>query len=501
MTEALDHIVIVGGGTSGWMTAAGLSHATRNTPTRITLVESEEIGTIGVGEATIPLLKLFNNFLGIDELDFIRQTKASFKLGIQFNDWTHIGHSYIHPFGSYGMPLGVSDFHHYWLKARAAGQVSDLGDYSINVQMARMNRYAMPVNDPSSPLSTLGYAYHFDASLYAGYLRGYAEARGVRRIEGRIATVQQDSESGFITGVTLYSGQEVTGDFFVDCSGFRGLLIEGALKTGYEDWSSLLPCDRAVAVPCENVGPLTPYTRSTARSAGWQWRIPLQHRAGNGYVYSSHHISDDEAAGTLMQALDGKPLAEPRLVRFQTGRRKNAWTKNCVAIGLASGFLEPLESTSIHLIQKAVTKLILCMPTKTIPQVLRDEFNRQTRFEYEDVRDFLVLHYKATQRDDTDFWNYCRENPVSDSLRDKMDLYEQTGRIFVSEIELFKQASWLAVFEGQGLQPKAYDPLAEDVPLDQTLKSLGMMRDILGRAAGNTPLHAQFIAAHCRAAS
>ncbi len=491
--DALDHIVIVGGGTAGWMTAAALGHAVRN-GTRVSLIESEEIGTVGVGEATIPLLKLFNSFLGIDELDFIRQTKASFKLGIQFNDWTEIGHTYIHPFGTYGHELGVSDFHHYWLKAHAAGKGARLDDYSLNVLMSEASRFNLPSSDLKSPLSTLGYAYHFDASLFARYLRSYAEARGVKRIEGKITQVQQNPETGFITGVALETGQSVHGDFFVDCSGFRGLLIEGALKTGYEDWTSLLPCNRAVAVPCENTPTLTPYTRSTARNSGWQWRIPLQHRAGNGYVYSSNHISDDEAISTLMNNLDGKPLADPRIVRFLTGRRKRVWNKNCVAIGLSAGFLEPLESTSIHLIQKAVTKLVLAMPTKTFPQTLIDEFNRQSQFEYEDVRDFLVLHYKATRRNDSEFWNYCRENPVSQSLQDRMTLFEETGRIFVSELELFKKASWLAVFWGQGLRPKTYDPLADDLPMADMVRSLDLMRDLLARAAQAQPDHGAFLA-------
>lgn len=491
--NALDHIVIVGGGTAGWMTAAALGHTVRG-GTRISLIESDEIGIIGVGEATIPTIRLFNDFLGLNELEFLRQTKASFKLGIQFNDWTEIGHSYIHPFGSYGHDLGISDFHHYWLKAHAAGQGDRLDDYSLNVLMSEANRFNLPSPDPKSPLSTLGYAYHFDAGLFARFLRGYAEARGVKRIEGKITQVNQNAETGFITGVQLESGRTVDGDFFVDCSGFRGLLIEQTLKTGYEDWTSLLPCDRAVAVPCENTPALTPYTRSTARSCGWQWRIPLQHRAGNGYVYSSNHISDDEATSTLMNNLDGKPLADPRLVRFLTGRRKQAWNKNCVAIGLSAGFLEPLESTSIHLIQKAVTKLVMAMPTKTFPQSLIDEFNRQTRFEYEDVRDFIVLHYKATRRNDSAFWTYCRENPISQSLQDRMTLFEETGRIFVSELELFKKASWLAVFWGQGLRPKTYDPLADDISLNDTVRNLGLMRDVLGRAAIAQPDHGAFLA-------
>ena len=494
MAEPLSHIVIVGGGTAGWMTAAGLSRFLGKTKTRITLIESDEIGTIGVGEASIPPLAIFNQLLGIDERDFMRHTQATFKLAIEFVDWTRKGHRYFHPFGIYGHPLDACDFHHYWLKARAAGYGGELDDYCLTALLARDNRFAPPSSDPASALSTVRHAYHFDASLYARFLRGYAEARGVTRIEGRITDVGQHPETGFVTGVSLSDGRQVAGDFFIDCTGFAGLLIEKTLKTGYIDWSTLLPCDRAVAVPCERVGDLPPYTRSTARDAGWQWRIPLQHRTGNGYVFSSGFISDEDATDTLMRHLDGKALADPRVIRFQTGRRAKAWNKNVVAIGLSAGFLEPLESTSIHLIQKGVTKLIKCLPDMSFAPELIATFNQQTAFDYEDVRDFLVLHYKATERDDTPFWAYNKHNTVSDSLKHRMALFAESGRVFISEQELFKLPNWLAVMTGQGIVPAAYDPLADALPLEGVVKALDAMRDIMARTAAAQMRHADFIA-------
>ena len=495
----LRRIVIVGGGSAGWMTAAGLGRFLRASPTKVVLVESDEIGTIGVGEASLPLLALYNRLIGIDERDFVIKTKATFKLGIEFVDWTRKGHSYFHPFGQYGQNFDVCDFHHHWLKARDAGAGGSLDDYNLNTVLARQNRFNMRSADLSSPMSGVVHAYHFDAGLYAAYLRGHAEKNRVARIEGKIASVRQNADTGFVEAVVLADGKTVEGDLFIDCSGFRALLIEETLKTGYCDWTGLLPCDRAAAVPSKRAGPLTPYTRSTARDAGWQWRIPLQHRTGNGYVFSSAHLSDDEAVATLMRNLDGDALADPRIIRFRTGRRAQAWNRNVIAIGLSAGFLEPLESTAIHLVQKGVTKLLKSMPDMDFAPQLRAEFNRQTAFDYEDVRDFLVMHYKLTEREDTEFWRYNRHNTVSQPLQDRMDLFAATGRVFVNEHELFKLASWLAVMTGQGLTPAAYDPMADALSTPDVVRALGGMRELIARVAAQQPYHADYIARNCKA--
>lgn len=492
----LRDIVIVGGGTAGWMTAAGLARFLPKTGTRITLVESDDIGTVGVGEATLPSIIGFNRLLGIDERDFLRATQGTFKLGIQFVDWKQKGESYFHPFGSYGQKLDICDFHHYWLKARQAGLETPLDDYCLNALLARDHRFSPPVNDPSTPLSSLTHAYHFDAGLYARYLRVYAEARGVTRIEGKITQVSQDADSGFVTAVDLERGQTIAGDLFIDCSGFRGLLIEDTLKTGYIDWSAALPCNSALAVPSERTDNVHPYTRSTAREAGWQWRIPLQHRTGNGYVYCNRYISDDEAHATLMSNLEGKALAEPRLIRFTTGRRAQSWNKNVVAIGLSAGFIEPLESTSIHLIQKAILKLVRCLPDKTMAPELVGEFNRQLRLEYEDTRDFISLHYKATERNDTPFWNYNRTNVISDSLKARMDLFAHSGRLFINDGEAFALTSWVAVMLGQGIMPKTYDPTADILSVEDIRRSLEFIRDAFARTAAQQVSHKDFLARH-----
>ncbi|MDC7675918.1 tryptophan halogenase family protein [Asticcacaulis machinosus] len=491
-TSHLERIVIVGGGTAGWMTAAALSQVLKGTATRVVLIESEEIGTVGVGEATVPSIIGFNRLLELDEREFFLQTKGSIKLGIQFCDWYRPGASYIHPFGTFPDKLGYCEFQHYWLRARQQGLPYDLGDFSLNVVMAKENRFAPPTPDQRSPLSTTGYAYHFDAGLYAKYLRNYAERRGVERIEGKISQAHLDGETGFIASVELETSARISGDLFIDCSGFRGLLIEQALKTGYEDWSDLLPCNSAVAVPCESAATLTPYTRATAREAGWQWRIPLQHRIGNGYVYSDNYISDDEAVSVLMTNLDGKALADPRVIRFQSGRRKMAWNKNCIAIGLSSGFLEPLESTSIHLIQKGIIKLIQCLPRKHFPASLVNEYNREVRRDYESVRDFLVLHYKANLRDGR-FWQDCRNRQISDQLTARIELFSETGRLSLHDQELFKGPSWLSVFIGQNIFPSTYDPLAEAVPLPDLMGSLNGIRSTFQDLVSKLPSHQQFL--------
>ena len=490
-------VVIVGGGTAGWMATAAISRIMGPAGLKIELVESEEIGTVGVGEATIPQINLFNAMLGIDEHDFVRATNGTYKLGIEFRDWTHLGHRYVHPFGFYGINMMGVEFHHHWLKGRTLSDDTPLDTYSISIAAALAGKFEHPRPDqPNSPLSKIGYAFQFDASLYARYLRRIAEANGVVRTEGKIVQVHQHGETGHVTSVELESGARIEGDLFVDCSGFRGLLIEQTLHAGFEDWSAWLPCDRAWAVPCAHGGDRNPLTRSTARKAGWQWRIPLQHRIGNGHVYSSNHISDDEAAAILLANLDGEALAEPRQLRFQAGHRKKAWDKNVVAIGLAGGFLEPLESTSIHLVQTGIAKLMTLFPTRDIKQVEIDRYNAQVQREYLDIRDFLVLHYKATTRDDSAFWDYCRTLPPPAGLQDKLDMFRANGRIFREHEELFTETSWLAVMVGQGIEASAYHPATDLLPDSETLTRLRHIREVVAATAAALPTQAEFLAQH-----
>ncbi len=495
--ERIRKVVIVGGGTAGWMAAAALSKILGELPGfQVELVESEEIGTVGVGEATIPQLVLFNEMLGLNEDDFVRATNATYKLGIEFVDWTRIGHRYIHPFGFYGINMKGVEFHHHWLKGRHLGDPHPLDEYSLAVVAGREGRFLRPQMDqPNSPISKIGYAFQFDAGLYARYLRSYCEARGVVRTEGRIVDVAQNGEAGFIEAVVLQSGVRIEGDLFIDCSGFRGLLIEQTLKSGFEDWTSWLPCDRAMAVPCESSGDQQPLTRSTARGAGWQWRIPLQHRTGNGYVYSSAHISDDEAAATLMANLDGAPLADPKPLRFTAGYRKKAWIKNVVALGLASGFLEPLESTSIHLVQSGIARLMSLFPTRNFAQAEIDRYNAMSIREYVDIRDFLVLHYKATERNDTPFWDYCRTLPPPEGLANKLEMFRLNGRIFREHEELFTETSWLAVMAGQGMEAGGYHPAADLLPDEETLRRLAHIRRVVATTAQAMPTQREFLQA------
>ncbi len=493
-------IVIAGGGTAGWMTAAALAKILKGS-VNITLVESDEIGTIGVGEATIPMIQRFNQVLEIDEDEFLRETQGTFKLAIEFVDWGAPGERYMHGFGRIGQALGTVPFDQYWQKLYQAGRAADLAEYSITRVAASRNRFVRPVTEAgNSPLAEIAYAFHFDASLYARYLRRYAEARGVQRVEGRVEEVMLRGSDGFVDSLVLAGGARVAGDFFIDCSGFRGLLIEQALKTGYEDWSHWLPCDRAVAVPCASVTPLTPYTRSTARTAGWQWRIPLQHRIGNGHVFCSRFMSEDEATGILLANLDGEALAEPRTLRFVTGMRRKAWNRNVVAVGLAGGFMEPLESTSIHLIQTAIARIVEFFPSAQMQDADVDEYNRQSRFEFERIRDFLILHYHLTRRDDSPFWRQCRAMEIPETLQRKMALYRSQGRIVRENNELFAEVGWLQVMHGQGLRAQAHHPLADLIDEAETESYLQGVRDVVRQCAEVMPPHAEFIARHCQAA-
>jgi tryptophan halogenase len=491
-------IVIVGGGTAGWMAAAAISKVIGEIPDlRIELIESDEIGTVGVGEATIPQIQLFNNLLDFDEHDFVRATNATYKLGIEFVDWTRLGHRYVHPFGFYGLDMKGIEFHHHWLKGRALGDPAPLDAYSLGIVAGLAGRFAHPRHDqPNSPLAKISYAFQFDASLYARYLRRLAEAAGVLRTEGRIVDVAQNGEDGVVEAVVLQSGGRVEGDLFIDCSGFRGLLIEQTLKSGFEDWSEWLPCDRALAVPCELGGDHLPLTRSTARPAGWQWRIPLQHRIGNGYVYSSAHVSDDEAAATLLANLDGAPLADPRPLRFKAGHRRKPWIKNVVSLGLAAGFLEPLESTSIHLVQSGIARLMTLFPARQLDELEIERFNAQTIQEYVDVRDFLVLHYKATERDDSPFWEYCRNIDPPEGVAYKIDMFRRNGRIFREHEELFTETSWLAVLVGQGIEAAGYHPAADLLPDSETLQRLAHIREVIAQTASMMPTQDEFFRLH-----
>jgi tryptophan halogenase len=496
----LKDIVIVGGGTAGWMSAAALAK-TLSGACAIRLVESDEIGTVGVGEATVPHLKTFNDALQIDEIEFVKAVRGTFKLGIQFIDWGRLGDRYFHGFGPIGHEYGFLPFHQYWLKLFLAGKANDIGAYSLHSAAAPLGKFMSSASDvpPNSPIAHIAYAYHFDAGLYARYLRGYAEARGVRRTEGQVVDVSVRSEDGFIDHIVLNSGERIHGDLFIDCSGFRGLLIEQALHTGYEDWTRWLPCDRAMAVPCESVGAPTPYTRSTARTAGWQWRIPLQHRTGNGYVYSSAYISDDAAAATLMSNLDGKALAEPRVLKFTTGMRRKFWNKNCVAVGLASGFMEPLESTSIYLIRSGIGRLINLMPDRNFSPVLIERYNRQAAFEFERIRDFLILHYYATERRDTPFWQYCGTMGIPAQLADNIRLFRDSGRFFRDADEMFAITSWVQVMLGQHFVPRGYHPAVDLIPEQELIDLASSVRNVIATCVAAMPTHAQFIARHCQA--
>jgi tryptophan halogenase len=490
----IERLVILGGGTAGWMTAAALAKSL-GTTVAITLLESDAIGTVGVGEATIPTIHWFNQLIGLDEAAFMAATKASFKLGIEFVDWAAPGTRYFHPFGRFGIDVGQVPFHQRWLRAGRDGATPPLSAFSLAGRLAAENRFARPVDDPRSILSTLGYAYHFDASLYAAHLRGLAEAAGVVRREGRLERVERDGESGFVTALVTDSGERLAGDLFIDCSGFRAMLIGETLASPFEDWSHWLPCDRAVAVPCARVAETTPYTRSTLRPAGWQWRIPLQHRTGNGYVYASDFVSDDEATATLLANLDGAPLAEPRLLRFKAGFRRAAWRANVVAIGLSSGFLEPLESTSIHLIQSGIAKLISLFPDTDCDPLLARRFNTLFGADMDGIKDFLILHYHATHGHEAPLWRHTRAMALPDSLVETEAHYRRSGRVVIDTDALFREASWLAVLNGQGVHAHGHAPIADTVDAVGNRKLLGDIEAVIARAVPRQPSHDAAIAA------
>lgn len=491
------NLCIVGGGTAGWMAAAGLSKKLKNAIKTITLVESEVIGTVGVGEATLPHIKLFNEALGIDESAFMKYTEATFKLGIQFCDWGKVGQHYIHPFGDFGQPVNNMDFYQYWIKLNQHGAFGTLDEYAYGIVAAKNNKFQFPSNGQTSIQKSFGYAYQFDASLYAKFLRQYSQSNGVRRIEGKVCNVQQDNHTGDIKSISLEDGQIIEADIFIDCSGFRGLLIEQSLESGYQDWSKWLPCNRAVAIPCETADPsnIPPYTRATARTAGWQWRIPLQHRTGNGYVYWSEFISDDEACNFLLKHLDGPALAEPNQLYFTTGRRNHFWKNNVIAIGLSAGFLEPLESTSIHLIQEGITNLIELFPQNSTQKNSheRAEYNTRMALQYERIRDFLLLHYVATARDDSGMWRYFRNMELPESLQQKIDSWLHRGYIHRYEHGAFLPPSWVAVMMGQNLIPRAYDRRVDNIPYNKLSHIANQLRNDISGSVDKAKTHTAFL--------
>ncbi len=488
----IKQVVIVGGGTAGWMTAAALSKVV-GALVKVVVIESDQIGTVGVGEATIPSIRLFNNLLGLDENEFLSKTKGTIKLGIEFNHWGKEGDAYMHAFGNLGLDLGMVKFYQYWLKRKLSGDESSLWDYSFNTQAAKINNFQPTEHIEGTPLSGLTYAFHFDAGLYAAYLREFSQAKSVCRIEGKIERVIQD-DRGYISSVVLENEQQIEGDLFIDCSGFNGLLIEQTLKAGYDDWRHYLPCDSAIAMACQSSEEVLPYTKATAHGAGWQWRIPLQHRIGNGHVFCSDYMSQDVAEQILVRNVDGKPLTEPKLIKFTTGMRKKAWVKNCVAIGLSGGFMEPLESTGIHLIQSGISRLLTLFPDQEFSTQDIDEFNKQTEFEFTSIRDFLILHYKATQRADTEFWRMSQAMPVPDSLAERIELFKTHGRIFRNNDELFTDVGWVQVFIGQGVMPNKYHPIADSISDDQVEKFLADLKQIYAREAGKLLKHSDYLA-------
>lgn len=496
-TNRIRKVVIVGGGSAGWMTAAALSKFMDIRHTSITLIESEEIGTIGVGEATVPHLRDFNIKLGIDEKDFMTKTNATYKLGIQFENWARKGDSYFHPFGAYGQNFSGVGFHQFWKKFHDLGDPTPIEEYSLPCMAAKDGKFTYPDADPGSVSSTFTYGYHIDATLYAKYLRSHSEKRGVNRVEGKVINVNQRSEDGFITSVVMENGDVIDGELFIDCTGFRGLLIEDSMESRFIDWLDLLPCDRAIAVQCENPLDPLPYTRAIARDAGWTWHIPLQNRMGNGHVYSSAHISDDEAASTLMENLGGKPLTDPLFLKFKAGRREKTWVKNTVAIGLSGGFVEPLESTALYMIQDAINYLVEHFPDANFCEHETKEFNRRIENQYDWIRDFIVLHYHATEREDTPFWKRCKNLDIPETLAHKMELFKSRGYIIENHDHFFLKPSWVAVYSGQRIVPQNYDPRVDIYPDEQVIKIMSNIKRMIAQGVKQMPTHAETIAKYC----
>jgi hypothetical protein len=499
--QAIRRIVIVGGGSAGWMTAAPLSQVFGTPPggaanpvgCEIVLVESPDIGTVGVGEATLPSIRYYNDALELDNAEFMRKTQASFKLGIEFKDWGHVGNRFFHGFGGFGPAVLNRSSVAHWLRLQRAGAMPSYEEWSTATVMARRNRFALPEAGPPSAANAYSYAFHFDAGLYAAFLRDYAMARGVKREEGTIVDVSVRPGDGFVTAVTLADGRRIEGDLFIDCSGFRALLIEGVCKAGYHDWTHWLPCDSAQAVPCDKVLPMTPYTTSTAHSAGWQWRIPLQHRTGNGHVYCSGYISDDEAGRVLMNNLDGAAQDQPRQLRFKTGLRRRIWDRNVVAIGLSSGFLEPLESTSLSLIIHGVSALVELFPDRACESHLVDEYNRRMARQYESIRDFIILHYKQTRRDDSEFWRYCQAMAIPDTLAHQMEVFRSSGRVTILDRDSFGEDSWWSLYLGLGLRPESLDPLLAQVDEAQLREHFKRLHMAVAKTVDGMPDHAAFL--------
>ena len=495
--KALRKIVIVGGGTAGWMAAAPLAQKLlqgSGARCQIVLVESPDIGTIGVGEATLPTIRSYNRSLGLDDADFVRRTQASFKLGIEFRDWGRIGHRFFHGFGDFGPAIENRPSFMHWLRLARGGGMAAYEEWSTATVMARANRFTPPQGDAPSAANGYTYAYHFDAGLYAAYLRDYAVRCGAERIEGTVVDVELRATDGFVEALKLADGRRIDGDLFIDCSGFRGLLIEGAMHAGYEDWSDLLPCDSALAVPSARAGALTPYTMSTAKAAGWQWRIPLQHRTGNGHVYCSHFTSDEEAARVLLEGLDTPALGDPRPLRFTTGRRRKAWVRNCVALGLAAGFVEPLESTSIQLIMDGIGRLIENFPDRDFAPHLADEYNRRIAFQYESIRDFIVMHYKLTQRTDSEFWRRCAAMPIPQTLQHQIELFRSSGRVAILDRDGFAEPSFISMLFGLGVVPGAWDPFIDRIDEQALRTHFARLRSAIAGTVAAMPDHADYIA-------
>lgn len=490
MKNTIKKVVIAGGGTAGWLAAAALSKKMGGL-IEVTLVESDLIDTVGVGEATIPPMRTFHKLLGINEQEFMRATHATFKLGISFENWGNRGDKYIHSFGRTGVGSWLADFHHFWLRAKELGFGGEFGDYCLELKAAHENKFAL-TKDPE-----INYAYHLDAGLYGKFLRKFSESNGAVRVEGTIVEIRKNTTTGFIEALVLESGKVVEGDLFIDCTGFRGLLIEQALHTGYEDWSHWLPCDSAVAVQTESVGQAAPYTRSIAHEFGWQWRIPLQHRTGNGIVFCSRYVSDEEATQRLQESIEGNTITSPRVIKYRTGRRRKGWNKNCVALGLSSGFLEPLESTSIHLFMTGITRLMQLFPFDGVETTIVDEYNARLKVEMEQVRDFIVLHYKATQRTDSPFWRHCQSMDIPDTLAHRIALFEDTAHSYQAENELFRIDSWTQVMLGQGVVPKHYHPMARMMEENELRQFLGNIKQKVDLSVEQIPSHEAFLKKYC----